>query len=176
MERETVYRASWYDSPLGKMLLAADDDGLVGLWFQGSRYFGAGVPRRELADTEVLRRGRAWLDVYFHGGQPDFTVPLHLRGSEFQRSVWALLREIPYGTTVTYGQLARTLSARRGGAPVAAQAVGGAVGRNPLSLVIPCHRVVGAGGSLTGYGGGLARKAWLLELERTGHVPPAPEH
>ena len=106
-----------------------------------------------------------WLNVYFSGREPDFTPKLHLIGSDFRQAVWALLLQIPYGQTVTYGQLAARLAAERGLARMSAQAVGGAVGRNRISLIIPCHRVLGADGSLTGYAGGLDRKAKLLALE-----------
>ena len=116
--------------------------------------------------TPALADAAHWLDVYFSGHEPDFTPPLHPAGTPFQRTVWALLGQIPYGETTTYGALAQTLAARGGLASMSAQAVGGAVGHNPISLMIPCHRVVGTNGSLTGYGGGIARKVKLLELER----------
>lgn len=154
-----------YDSPLGSILLAADEQGLTGLWFQDARHAAAGLPaaRREEA-TPVLTAAKRWLDTYFAGRVPPEPPPLHLTGSSFRQQVWGLLLQIPYGQTVTYGALARQLAQARGGA-VSARAVGGAVGRNPVSLMVPCHRVVGTGGSLTGYAGGLARKVWLLTME-----------
>ena len=154
-----------YDSPLGGITLAEEEGALAGLWFDGQRGFGAprGLPE---ADGPALREAVRWLDIYFAGGVPDFTPALAPRGTAFQRAVWALLREIPYGGTVTYGELAERLAARQGGR-TSARAVGGAVGRNPISLIIPCHRVIGAGGALTGYAGGLERKRRLLEMEGT---------
>ncbi|MBQ9349310.1 MAG: methylated-DNA--[Oscillibacter sp.] len=113
----------------------------------------------------ALDAAQAWLDTYFAGRMPDFTPPLHLAGTVFQRTVWDLLLQIPYGTVTTYGDLAHRIAARNGIARMSAQAAGGAVGRNPVPIIVPCHRVVGADGSLTGYAGGLDRKARLLELE-----------
>ena len=157
-----------YDSPLGGILLAADESGLTGLWFDGGRYFAEGLPAAQLRqETPVLAEAKRWLDIYFTGREPDFLPPLHPAGSLFQQAVWALLLQIPYGQTVTYGQLAARLAVERGLARMSAQAVGGAVGRNRISLIIPCHRVLGADGSLTGYAGGLDRKARLLAWERS---------
>ena len=148
-----------YTSPLGGLLLAADEQGLIGLWFDGARHFAANLPEmREEKRTPVLDETARWLDDYFSGGQPDFTPPLHLIGSAFRRRVWARLLEIPYGQTTTYGALL--------GDGASARAVGGAVGRNPISIIVPCHRVIGADGSLTGYAGGMDRKIRLLALER----------
>ena len=155
---------SRYASPLGDILLCADDAGLTGLEFT-DRLRSVPDPAQE-ADAPVLREAAAWLDAYFSGRVPDFTPPLHLVGSPFQLAVWQMLPEIPYGRVVSYGALARALAARTGKARMAAQAVGGAVGRNPVSLIVPCHRVIGADGSLTGYGGGLDRKRALLALEK----------
>lgn len=157
---------SHYASPLGIMLLAADDAGLTGLWFEGQKHFarrldGAHEEREILLFDEVKR----WLDQYFFGSKPDFTPPLHLIGTAFERDVWEMLCAIPYGETTTYGEIAAQLARRRGLAHMSAQAVGGAVGRNPVSIIVPCHRVLGADGSLTGYAGGLERKRRLLALE-----------
>lgn len=153
-----------YASPLGGLLLAADEQGLIGLWFDGARHFAANLPEaREEKRTPILDETARWLDDYFSGGQPDFTPPLHLIGSAFRLRVWARLLEIPYGQTTTYGALAKRLNAGR----MSAQAVGGAVGHNPISIIVPCHRVVGTNGSLTGYAGGLERKIRLLEIEQT---------
>ena len=155
-----------YDSPLGKILLAADEEGMTGVWFEAQKYFAAKLPpEHEEGTMPVLGDACRWLDVYFSGREPDFTPKLHLIGSDFRQAVWALLLQIPYGQTVTYGQLAARLAAERGLARMSAQAVGGAVGRNRISLIIPCHRVLGADGSLTGYAGGLDRKAKLLAWE-----------
>ena len=125
-----------------------------------------GLPAAHIRrETPILAAAKGWLDIYFTGREPDFLPPLHPAGSLFQQAVWALLLQIPYGQTVTYGQLAARLAAERGLARMSAQAVGGAVGRNRISLIIPCHRVLGADGSLTGYAGGLDRKAKLLACE-----------
>ena len=155
-----------YDSPLGGILLAADEIGLTGVWFDGEKYFADNLPAEHIQkETFILLEAKRWLDIYFTGQEPDFLPPLHPAGSLFQQAVWALLLQIPYGQTVTYGQLAARLAAERGLARMSAQAVGGAVGRNRISLIIPCHRVLGADGSLTGYAGGLDRKAKLLAWE-----------
>ena len=147
-----------YASPLGGILLAADEQGLTGLWFDGAKYFAANLPEEyEEKSTPILDEAARWLDLYFAGRQPAFTPPLHLVGSDFRRRVWKRLLDIPYGQTVTYGALL--------GKGMSAQAVGGAVGHNPISIIVPCHRVVGADGSLTGYAGGIDKKIGLLTLE-----------
>lgn len=157
---------AYYHSPLGKVLLAADETGLTGLWFEGQKYFPQ-RPYMESAKDEipVLADARRWLDIYFSGEEPDFTLPLHFTGSDFQREVWEILCSIPYGKTMTYGEIAGKLAEKRGIARMSAQAVGGAVGRNKISIIVPCHRVVGSDGSLTGYAGGIDKKAALLKLE-----------
>lgn len=157
---------SRYASPLGEIVLAADETGLNGLWFEGQKYFGRGLSEDASAEeTEILRSAKRWLDIYFSGREPDFTPPLHLIGTKFRSDVWKKLLEIPYGETTTYGEIAKELSEERGTKQMAAQAVGGAVGHNPVSIIVPCHRVVGSRGQLTGYAGGLERKSRLLELE-----------
>lgn len=154
-----------YDSPLGPITLAGEDGALTGLWFDGQKYFGAGLPAgTPEGEPPVFRQVRAWLDRYFRREDPGPAPPLAPAGTVFQRAVWEVLREIPYGRTATYGQVAQ--AAGRGlGRNTSPRAAGSAVGRNPISLLIPCHRVVGAGGSLTGYAGGLERKEALLKLE-----------
>lgn len=149
-----------YASPLGPILLAADETGLTGLWFEGQKYFSSfsGVEYQE-KETPVLTETVRWLDVYFSGKDPGFLPPLHPQGSPFRQTVWNILLTIPRGQTMTYGEIARRLGVH------SAQAVGGAVGHNPISILIPCHRVVGSDGSLTGYAGGVERKARLLQLE-----------
>ena len=148
------------------MLLAADEIGLTGLWFEGQRRFAQGLdPVHQDAETPILAQTRRWLDLYFSGSVPDFTPPLHPTGSDFRQEVWALLLQIPYGQTTTYGALAKQLAEINGGKRVSAQAVGGAVGHNPVSIIVPCHRVVGSDGSLTGYAGGIEKKIRLLTLE-----------
>ena len=156
-----------YNSPLGGILLAADEIGLTGLWFDGQKYFARTLPDERISrETPALREAARWLEIYFGGAQPDFMPPLHPAGTPFQKEVWELLLQIPYGQTATYGQLAERLAEKRGLAHMSAQAIGGAVGHNAVSILIPCHRVVGTGGSLTGYAGGLDRKIRLLELEK----------
>ena len=153
-------------TPLGPVLLTAGEAGLTGLWFAGQAR--APLPPGTLppeGDSPALAQARRWLDEYFAGRQPGFLPPLHLAGSEFQRAVWDILRAIPYGCTVTYGDIARRLAPQSPTGRMSAQAVGGAVGRNPVSILVPCHRLVGAAGRLTGYAGGLERKRWLLEWE-----------
>ena len=156
-----------YDSPLGGILLAADDDGLTGLWFDGEKYFADHLPAEHTErETPVLAQTARWLDIYFTGREPDFLPPLHPIGSAFRQTVWEILLQIPYGRTTTYGEIAQQLAERRGCMRMSAQAVGGAVGHNEISIIIPCHRVVGTNGSLTGYAGGIDKKVRLLELER----------
>lgn len=156
-----------YTSPLGGILLAADDIGLTGLWFEGQNFFADDLPDERIErETPILIDAKRWLDVYFTGNEPDFMPPLHPVGSEFRQKVWMLLLQIPYGQAVTYGELARQLAEKQGAEHMSAQAVGCAVGHNPISLIIPCHRVVGTHGSLTGYAGGIDKKIMLLELEQ----------
>lgn len=156
-----------YASPLGGILLAADDEGLIGVWFEGEKYFADGLPADAAeGESTILAETKHWLDVYFSGREPEHTPPLHPMGSAFRQEVWALLRSIPYGHTTTYGALAQELARQRGVAKISAQAVGGAVGHNKISIIIPCHRVVGTSGNLTGYAGGIDKKLRLLELEQ----------
>lgn len=156
-----------YDSPLGGILLAADETGLTGLWFDGQKFFARDLPAERVEqNTPALSEVKRWLDIYFTGKEPDFMPPLHPIGSAFRRSVWEILLQIPYGQTTTYGEIARQLAKKQGLERMSAQAVGGAVGHNEISIIIPCHRVVGTSGSLTGYAGGIGKKEKLLELER----------
>ena len=163
-------------SPLGEILLAADDQGLTGLWFmEGQKHLGQGLsPAAVECASPCFDQARRWLDIYFSGRDPGFTPPLHLVGTEFRNRVGEILLQIPYGRTVTYGEIARRIAAERGDGHMSSRAVGGAVGKNPISLIVPCHRVVGSDGSLTGYGGGLWRKEKLLELEKRGSRGKAP--
>ncbi len=156
-------------SPLGGITMASDGQAIIGLWFDGQKYFGTTLHENSMdRPLPVFAEADRWLTLYFRGEVPDFMPPIALppEATPFRRSVWALLSEIPYGETTTYGELARILTARRGGAPTSARAIGNAVAHNPISLLLPCHRVLGAAGSLTGYAGGLERKQWLLRLER----------
>lgn len=166
-EGKTVQYTAGYHSPLGDILLAADDRGLTGLWFEGAKYFAAGLgPECEEKDIPVLQQTRRWLDIYFSGCEPDFMPPLHARGSVFRTEVWKILCQIPYGKTMTYGEIAGEIAKQKGLNRMSAQAVGGAVGHNPVSILIPCHRVVGSSGSLIGYAGGIDKKLKLLQLEK----------
>lgn len=158
---------STYCSPLGKILMAADEAGLTGLWFEGQKYYAAGLDGEHKEENlPVFVKTKEWLDIYFSGREPDFTPPLHMVGTDFRRSVWEALLEIPYGETRTYAEIARRINGEKGGTGMAARAVGGAVGHNPVSIIVPCHRVVGSNGSLTGYAGGVEKKIYLLELEK----------
>lgn len=154
-----------YVSPMGNIVLAGDGTALTGLWFEGQKWFGAGLTDgAERAELPIFGQTKKWLDIYFGGGEPAFTPAVALRGSEFQIAVWNVLSAIPYGKTVTYGEIAKNLTAVTG-RKTSARAVGSAVGRNPVSIIVPCHRVLGADGSLTGYAGGVERKRELLRLE-----------
>lgn len=159
--------SSHYSSPLGEVLLAADAVGLTGLWFCGQKYFARGLTGEcEEKEMPLLARTKRWLSIYFSGREPDFAVPLHFIGTAFQKEVWEILCAIPYGETRTYGEIARQIAAKRGVPHMSAQAVGGAVGHNRISILVPCHRIVGADGSLTGYAGGIDKKMKLLQLEK----------
>ena len=163
-----MYYTSSCPSPIGPLTLASDGERLCGLWTQGQKYFGASIPGALTSHDElpIFDQTRHWLDSYFTGGRPAISaLPLAPIGSDFRQAVWALLCEIPYGSLTSYGDIARQLAQRMGRPSMSSQAVGGAVGHNPISIIIPCHRVVGAQGSLTGYAGGLDKKTWLLEHE-----------
>lgn len=173
-----MLNAAFYSSPLGKIFLTADEVGLTGLWIEGQKGF-VDSTNAAVADNEnrFLKQARNWLDIYFDGNDPDFTPPLHLVGTDFQKTVWAILLTVPYGQTLTYGTIARRIAADRGRSRLSAQAVGGAVGSNPISVIVPCHRIVGANGNLTGYAGGIDKKVQLLTLEKVDMsrlwVPPS---
>ena len=156
-----------YESPLGAITLACDGEAIIGLWFDGQKHFGSTLPKEtEEKAHPLFAEAARWLDGYFAGKEPEFLPPLRYDPTPFRKAVCEIMLTIPYGKTMTYGEIARQLAERRGLPRMSAQAVGGAVGHNPISLMIPCHRVVGTNGSLTGYGGGIARKVKLLELER----------
>lgn len=163
-----MYYKGGYSSPLGKIELGSDGERLVGLWLEGQKYFEGSVKEELKREEElpVFQKTRDWLDRYFRGERPEISeLPLAPKGGEFRREVWRLLCEIPYGETTTYGELAKRMAAKTGKKTMSAQAIGGAVGHNPISIIIPCHRVVGTNGSLTGYAGGIDKKSWLLEHE-----------
>ena len=155
-----------YSSPIGAITIASNGTALTGLWFDGQKYFAStlGADYKE-ENLPIFTEAKRWLDMYFSGKEPDFTPPLALNGSPFRMAVWQILQSIPYAQTITYGDIARQLAAQQGKTKMSAQAVGGAVGHNPISIIVPCHRVVGTGGSLTGYAGGIAKKIKLLALE-----------
>ena len=155
-----------YLSPLGGITIASDGNALTGLWFDGQKYFGSTLSAEyEERPLPVFDQTISWLDLYFSGRDPGFTPPLCLRGTPFRRSVWQILLTIPFGHTMTYWEIAARLADQMGLPQMSARAVGGAVGHNPISLIIPCHRVVGSDGSLTGYAGGLDKKMRLLKME-----------
>ena len=157
-----------YNSPLGAITLASNGEALTGLWFDGQKYFGDTLPNKYGQEKlPIFDETAAWLDIYFMGKNPDFTPKLFFDTSPFRQTVWEILLTIPYGKTMTYGEIARKIAAQNGLEKMSAQAVGGAVGHNSISIIVPCHRVVGTSGSLTGYAGGIERKIKLLELEKT---------
>ncbi len=155
-----------YSSPLGRIILASDGDSLTGLWFEGQRHF-PDLSKCEERPLPVFDETKKWLNIYFSGKEPDFMPEIKLSGTQFQLKIWDMLKTIPYGETVTYGLLAQ----KTGNKNMSAQAVGNAVARNPVSIIVPCHRVVGANNRLTGYAGGTDKKKYLLELEQNhpGH-------
>lgn len=156
-----------YPSPVGDITLASNGEALTGLWFDGQRYFADTLPQ-EYKQTElpIFEQTRKWLDIYFQGKEPDFTPPLCMKTTPFRKAVWEIMLTIPYGKTMTYGDIAKQIAESQGLTKMSAQAVGSAVGHNSISIIIPCHRVVGAGGNLTGYAGGLDKKIQLLTLEQ----------
>lgn len=157
---------SHYDSPLGGITLASNGKALIGLWFDGQKYFADTLEKESIEkELPIFQDTRRWLDTYFSGKAPDFALELDMICSEFRKAVWEVMLSIPYGHTMTYGEIAAEIAEKRGLEHMSAQAVGGAVGHNSISLIIPCHRVVGMNGSLTGYAGGIDKKIWLLEHE-----------
>lgn len=155
------------NSPVGMLTAASDGTKIIGLWIEGQKYFAATLGNHEESPAlPIFDDLRKWMACYFSGQEPSFKLPLAPKGSLFRMAVWNMLCEIPYGQVTTYGSIARQLARHMGTASMSAQAVGGAVGHNPISIIIPCHRVVGADGSLTGYAGGIHIKEQLLQLER----------
>lgn len=157
-----------YHSPIGRLLLVSDETALIGLWIEGQKYYLSHIqePLTTQPHIAILQQTKQWLDRYFQGQQPSLsTLTLQPRGTEFQKNVWKLLCDIPYGQTTTYKELAQKIAKQRGISQMSAQAIGGAVGHNPISIIIPCHRVIGTHGSLTGYAGGLDKKIALLKHE-----------
>lgn len=156
-----------YNSPLGRILLASDGDSLTGLWFEGQKYFADTLTGEyEEKELPIFKQADKWLDIYFGGEEPDFTPPLLMKTTPFRKAVWEIMLTIPYGETMTYGEIAVQIAKQKGIKRMSAQAVGGAVGHNSISLIIPCHRVIGTDGSLTGYAGGIEKKQQLLMMEK----------
>jgi methylated-DNA-[protein]-cysteine S-methyltransferase len=156
-----------YVSPLGELYLSSDGSALTGLWFEGQKYCRKAAPIQEAALLPVFQETENWLDLYFSGKVPDFTPPLRFRSTLFREEVWRILMTIPYGETMTYGEIADRIAREKKLIRVSARAVGNACGHNPISIIIPCHRVIGKDGSLTGYAGGLSVKEKLLSLEKS---------
>ena len=158
---------SKYKSPLGNITLASEGNYLTGLWFDGQKYDKSTISKEyEEKDLPIFAETKRWLDIYFSGNEPDFTPPIRIKATEFRKKVWKILLTIPYGKTMSYGEIAKEIARQQGNMGMSAQAVGGAVGHNPISIIIPCHRVIGANGNLTGYAGGIEKKIELLSLER----------
>ena len=158
-----------YKSPIGNLLIASKENKLVGLWIENQKYYLSNFKAKiiETENLEILVKTKKWLDRYFKGEKPDISeLEINLIGSEFRKSVWEILKNIPYGEVITYNDIAKELAKQKGIKKMSAQAVGGAVGHNPISIIIPCHRVVGSNGSLTGYAGGIKKKIYLLEHEK----------
>ncbi len=156
-----------YSSPLGGITIASNGIEITGLWFDGQKYFADTLSKvHEEKALPVFDETKKWLDIYFNGTPPDFTPPLSMNTTPFRKAVWNILLGIPFGKTMTYGEISKIIAKQFGIDKMSAQAVGGAVGHNSISLIIPCHRVVGTNGSLTGYAGGLEKKVWLLTMEK----------
>ncbi len=163
-----MYYSTKYSSPVGKITLACDENNIVGLWMDGQKYYGDTIPEKmvEKDDLPLFKAAKKWLDRYFKGEKPNISeLPLAPIGGEFRQDVWQILCEIPYGEVITYNDIAKKMAVKRNKQRMSCQAVGGAVGHNPISVIIPCHRVVGSNGSLTGFSGGINKKIKLLELE-----------
>lgn len=155
-----------FDTPLGQMIAAAENQKLVGVWFMGQKHFPEHCEHWvESAEEPVFKALKNWMEAYFNGENPICTIPLEPKGTDFQKKVWKHLLDIPYGTTSTYGDISKKVAIEMGKPTMSAQAVGGAIGKNPISIIIPCHRVIGTSKALTGYAGGLDKKEALLRLE-----------
>ncbi len=164
LEKHYIYK---YNSPLGEILIASDETSLIGLWFINQKYYAECLQDNYIEkETEVILEAKKWLDIYFKGENPNFTLPIHFLGSKFQLEVWNILYSIPYGKTMTYKEIAEIIAKKRGLKRMSAQAVGNAVSHNHISIIVPCHRVISTNGSLTGYAGGIDKKEELLKLEK----------
>ena len=156
-----------YSSPIGEITMASNGESLTGLWFDGQKYFASTLSQRHMEkQLPVFDRTCEWLDLYFSGKSPDFMPPVFMYVSNFRRDVYEILMTIPFGETMTYKEVADLIAKKHRIISMSAQAVGGAIAHNPISLVIPCHRVIGTNGKLTGYAGGLDKKEWLLDMEK----------
>lgn len=156
-----------YNSPLGGITVASNGEALTGLWFDGQKYFCDTLPEQyKVKELPIFDEVKRWLDIYFGGKTPNFTPPLSMETTPFRKAVWEIMLTIPFGQTMTYGEISDRIAKQKGVTKMSAQAVGGAVGHNAISLIIPCHRVVGTNGSLTGYAGGVDKKLKLLTLEK----------
>ncbi|MCM1003526.1 MAG: methylated-DNA--[protein]-cysteine S-methyltransferase [Candidatus Gastranaerophilales bacterium] len=172
---DVKYYKTAYSSPVGNIVMASDGNSLTGLWFEGQKYFAATIGEDVLEnnDLNIFSKTKNWLDRYFQGRQPEISeLLLNPFGNSFRQRVWQILCEIPYGSTMTYGEIAQIIARENGKQSMSAQAVGGAVGHNPISIIIPCHRVVGANGKLTGYAGGIEKKIKLLMHEGVSLICP----
>lgn len=169
-----IYFKSEYKSPLGNIIICCDEDeNIVGLWFENQKYFTDNIDGKitENNNVEIFVKVKFWLDRYFAGKKPNIKeIPIKLIGNDFRKSVWKLLCKIPYGKVLTYGDIAKQIAKQQGITKMSAQAIGGAVGHNPISIIVPCHRVVGRNGNLTGYAAGLNKKKKLLELEQANMI------
>ena len=154
-----------YNSPLGKIILASDGNKITGLWFEGQKYFSDTLNEYKEIELPIFDLTTKWLDIYFRGNNPNFMPPIKINTTPFRKMVWEILQTIPYGETTTYGEIAKKIANKKGLLKMSAQAVGGAISHNSISLIIPCHRVIATNGDLTGYAGGIDRKIKLLELE-----------
>lgn len=161
-----MYFLSYYSSPLGKITLASYQNQLIGLWIEGQKYFGDIQTAKERSNLPIFNLTKKWLDNYFDGKKQSINqLSLAPQGSEFRQKVWDILCDIPYGEIITYGDIAKQIALQNSVPKMSSQAVGGAVGHNPISIIIPCHRVIGANGNLTGYAGGIDKKIKLLQIE-----------
>ena len=171
-----MHYVSHYESPLGAMTMASDGEHLTGLWFDGQKYDRSTISDEAVVQPllPVFTQTARWLDAYFEGSDPGFTPPISVEGSDFKKMVSSIMLSIPFGATSTYAQIAAEVARRTGRTHMSAQAVGGAVGRNPIVLIVPCHRVVASDGSLRGYAGGVDRKEWLLKMEASTYLARQP--
>lgn len=173
MNNKTYYKTN-HKSPLGNIVICCDEDEkIVGLWFENQKYFADNIDGKitENNNLKIFVTVKNWLDKYFAGKKPNIKeMPIKFIGTDFRKSVWKILYKIPYGKTLTYGDISKQIAKQKGITKMSAQAVGGAVGHNPISIIVPCHRVVGKNGKLTGYAAGINKKKKLLELEQVNMV------